>query len=146
MRTKILSQALRALVCVVGLTLAFASSTAHAQFDTGSFVGTVHDSSGATVKGATVTVTNTATSITTKTTTNDEGSYEVPSLRVGSYRISASASGFADAVADNVGISVGVRQRIDLTLQVGGTSTTVEVSNVAIQIEADSSQRGQTIT
>ncbi|WP_345945369.1 TonB-dependent receptor [Granulicella sp. dw_53] len=133
---------LRTLLCVVA---AFTGTAAFAQFDTGSFVGTVHDSSGAAVKGANVTVTNTATGIVSTTTTNENGNYEVPSLRVGSYKISATSTGFAESVADNVAISVGVRQRIDLTLKVG-SQTTVEVSGVAIQIEADSSQRGQTIT
>ncbi len=117
-----------------------------AQYENGSLVGTIHDASGAPLSGAVVTITNTATANTTKTTTNDSGDYEVPSLRVGVYTISASASGFADAVAKNITISVGGRQRIDLTLQVGATQTSVEVSDVAIQIETDSSQRGQTIT
>jgi TonB-dependent Receptor Plug Domain len=69
----------------------------------------------------------------------------VPSLRIGVYTISASAPGFANAVANNITISVGGRERIDLTLQVGATQTSVEVSDVALQIETESSQRGQTI-
>ena len=119
---------------------------AHAQFENGSIVGTIHDSSGAAVPSATITVTNTATGIQNAAASNASGDYEVLSLRVGSYRISASATGFATAVAENVTVSVGNRQRVDLTLQPGQAQTTVEVTDVALQLETDSSQRGQNIT
>ncbi len=132
---------LAALLCLVLLPVA-----ALAQYENGSIVGTIHDASGAAVAGATVTITNSATNISTKVTSSSEGEYEAPSLRVGVYTISASAAGFADAVAKNITVSVGGRQRIDLKLAVSGSQTTVEVSDVALQIETDTSQRGQTIT
>ncbi|HUB20408.1 MAG TPA: TonB-dependent receptor [Acidobacteriaceae bacterium] len=122
------------------------SEVAHAQYEDGSLVGTIRDSSGAVVSGATVSATNTATGITAKTTTTGEGDYEFPSLRTGVYTITATAKGFAQAVAQDITISVGSRQRIDLKLAPGQTTTTVEVSDVALQLETDSSQREQTIT
>jgi Carboxypeptidase regulatory-like domain len=79
-------------------------------------------------------------------TGNGSGDYEVPSVRAGLYRISAAAAGFATAAAENITVSVGNRQRIDLTLKPGQATTTVEVSDVSLQLETDSSQRGQTIT
>ena len=72
-----------------------------------------------------------------QTATNDLGDYEVPSLRVGVYTIKASAPGFSDAVAENITIAVGGRERIDLGLKVGSAQTTVEVTDVAIQIETE---------
>src|SRR6202040_333190 len=57
-----------------------------------------------------------------------------------------SAPNFSDAVAQNITVSVGNRQHIDLTLKVGGTQTTIEVTDVALQIETETSERGQTIT
>ncbi|MGB9029037.1 MAG: carboxypeptidase regulatory-like domain-containing protein, partial [Acidobacteriaceae bacterium] len=119
---------------------------AHAQYEDGSLVGTIRDSSGAVVAGALVSVTNTATGIVEKVTTSGDGDYEFPSLRTGVYTVSATAKGFAEAVAQNITISVGSRQRIDLKLAPGQTQTTVEVSDVALQLETDSSQRGQNIT
>jgi hypothetical protein len=119
---------------------------AHAQYEDGSLVGTIRDTTGAAVSGATIQVVNTATGIESTVTSNGSGDYEVVSLRVGLYKITATASGFATAVADNITISVGSRQRIDLTLQPGQTQTTVEVTDVALQLETDSSQRGQNIT
>ena len=56
------------------------------------------------------------------------------------------APNFTEAVANNITISVGRRQRIDLYLKVGGTETTVEVTDVALQLETETSERGQTIT
>ena len=143
MSSNSLLKVLRTCLCVVAT---LTGTAALAQFDSGSFIGTVRDTTGAAIKGVTVTVTNTGTNISNTTTTSDTGDYEIPSLRVGSYDISASAPGFASAAAKNVGISVGVRQRIDLTLQVGGTATTVEVSDVALQVDTETSERGQTIT
>jgi len=127
------------------LLLVFGLS-AHAQYEDGSLVGTIRDASGAPITGASVTVTNSATGISLQTHTNAAGDYNVPSLRVGVYKISASAGGFSDAVADNITVSVGGRQHIDLSLKVGSAQTTVEVSDVALQLESETSERGQTIT
>ena len=128
------------------LFFSFFCSSLQAQYDNGSLVGTIHDGSGAAVANAAVTITNGATGAVTQVTTNGNGDYEVPSLRSGVYSISASANGFADAVAQNISIAVGGRARIDLTVQVGSTQSSVEVSDVALQLETDSSQRAQTIT
>ena len=70
---------------------AFASVQSHAQYENGSVVGTIKDATGAPIPGASVTITNTATAIATQTKTNGAGDYEVPSLRVGVYTITASA-------------------------------------------------------
>ncbi len=136
---------LSAVFFLAGLIFA-GTPIAQAQYENGSLVGTIRDSSGAVVSGAAVSASNTATGITEKTTSNDTGEYEFPSLRTGAYTISATQKGFAEAIAKNITISVGSRQRIDLRLTPGQTETTVEVSDVALQLETDSSQRGQTIT
>ncbi len=125
--------------------LFFAAGAAPAQYENGSIVGTVHDASGAAVPNAQVTVTNTATAAQTQVKSNGQGEYDVPQLRTGLYTVKVSAAGFADAVARNVTVSVGNRQRIDLQVQAGETQT-VEVSDVALQVESESSQRDQVLT
>ncbi len=131
----------------IALLLVIPSHVAFAQYDDGGLVGTIRDSSGSAVPNATVTVTNDATGVATVVKTNESGDYEVPSLRVGVYTISASATGYAIAEAKSITVSVGARERIDLTLKVGAAeATTVEVSDVALQLETESSQRDQTIT
>jgi hypothetical protein len=132
-------------VCVALLLCVFTTAS-YAQFDNGSLVGTIKDASGAAIAGANVTITNTGTAIATQTKSGANGDYDVPSLKVGTYNVSASAAGFSDAVAKNITISVGGRQRIDLTLAVGGATASVEVSDVALQVETENSQRDQTVT
>ena len=117
-----------------------------AQYDNGSIVGTIHDQTGAVISGATVTVTSLATAAVSTATTGSAGEYNVPDLRVGQYNVVISHAGFADASATNIGVSVGGRQRIDLTLGLSNTATTVEVSGVSLQVETETSERGQTIT
>jgi hypothetical protein len=117
-----------------------------AQYENGSLVGTIRDSSGAPIPNAAVSITNNATAIMAQTKTNGLGDYDVPSLRVGVYSITASAPGFANAEAKDITVSVGGRERIDLSLKVGSEATSVEVTGVALQVETESSQRDQTVT
>ena len=126
--------------------LAISTLSASAQFDSGSFIGTVHDSAGAVVPDATVIVTNPQTGISVTRTTDDSGAWEVPSLHTGTYTVKISHAGFSDAAANELTLSVGARQRVDLTLNAAGSTETVEVSGVALQLETENSERGQTIT
>ena len=117
-----------------------------AQYENGGVVGTIRDPSGAPIAHAKVSVTSAATAAVVHAETNDAGEYDLPQLRVGVYSVAASAPGFSDAVATNITVSVGNRQRIDLALAVGTAQTTVEVNDVNLQLETDQSQRDQTIT
>ena len=129
-----------------GLLIAVFGANAWAQYEDGSLIGTIRDATGAGVGNASITVTNVDTGIATKLNSNASGDYEVPSLRVGVYTIEVSAQGFAPTVAKNIAVTVAGRQRIDLSLRVGATDTTVEVTDVALQIETETSERGQTIS
>lgn len=131
---------------VLALALGVSAPIANAQYEKGSIVGTVHDAAGAAVSGATVTATNVATSISSTSTTNDGGDYEVPELRVGQYNVEVAKPGFASAKATDITVSVGQRQRIDLSLRVGDANTTVEVTGVSLQVQTETSQREQIVT
>jgi hypothetical protein len=120
--------------------------SAIAQYENGSLLGTIRDATGAPIPGADILVVNADTGTTSRAKTDSEGNYDVPQLRVGVYNITATAPGFSKAVAEKITVSVGNRQRIDLSLTVGGTETTVQVTDVAIQPETESSQRDQTIS
>ena len=126
--------------------LSFSAPQLYAQYENGGLVGTIHDATGAPIANAEVKITNDATGVVTATKSNSQGNYDAPELRVGTYSIAASMSGFAPAEAKDITVSVGNRQRIDLTLKIGTTETTVEVSGVALQVETQTSERGQTIT
>jgi carboxypeptidase family protein len=82
---------------LVMLALMLAPSGVFAQTGGGTFgtvLGTVNDESGAVVPKATVTATNEKTGVGRSGTTNSEGSYQIPALLPGSYRVEAEASGF----------------------------------------------------
>ena len=119
---------------------------AHAQYENGSLVGTIRDASGAPIPNADITVVNTATGVSNASKSDSIGNYNLPQLRIGVYTVTATSPGFSSAVAKNISVSVGNRQRIDLSLSIGTTQTTVEVSDVALQVQTESSQRDQAIT
>ena len=130
----------------MALLLVLPAHRAQAQYDTGSLVGVVHDATGAVIPGVKISVVSKATEAVFTAVSGSAGEYEVPSLHTGLYKITAEHSGFGTAVADNITVSVGERQHIDLTLQVGQTATTVEVSDVALQLETENSEREQTVS
>src|SRR5580658_3471245 len=97
---------------LAGLLFLFGSHAARAQFEDGSLVGAIHDTSGAILPNATVSATNNATGITATAVSTSSGDYEFPSLRVGVYTVKAEAKGFSTAVAENISVSVASRTRI----------------------------------
>lgn len=116
-----------------------------AQYDTAAILGNVRDAKGGAVVNAIVTARNLQTGITATTNTGDDGSFILPTLRIGRYRVSAEMTGFAAAVAEEVPLTVNARQRVDLTMQVSAVSETVNVVAVTPLLETDNSSKGQVI-
>src|SRR5687767_15659480 len=91
----------------LGIVLTIAiSGTAHAQFETATVLGTVRDASNAVVPEATVTLTNTATSVAVTKTTNAEGNYEFFTVSAGLYLMTVEKAGFAMAMVENITVQV----------------------------------------
>jgi Carboxypeptidase regulatory-like domain/TonB dependent receptor len=90
-------------------------------------LGTVRDASGAVIAGASVEITNVDTNATTKITTNESGYYEAPYLLPATYNITVSAIGFKKHVQRGFALSVNSRANVDVMLEVGETSDSVEV-------------------
>lgn len=122
------------------------TTLAHAQFETGSITGTVQDKSGGVLPGVTVTVRNVDTGVTQTTVTNDAGTYEFFTLRVGRYELRTELSGFASTTVSDIALAIGNRQRVDVTMGVGELSETVEVLAQGVRLEKDSSQRSSVVT
>ncbi len=116
-----------------------------AQFETAEVLGMVRDAQGRAVSGATVTLSNQATGIQSKTTTDTGGNYDFTRAPVGTYSVSAEAKGFSKAVASDIHVDVEARQRVDLTLQVGEVTQAIEVTGAAPPLETDSSEHDQVI-
>jgi hypothetical protein len=93
----------------------------------GDITGTITDPTGAVVPNAQVHVTNVATGEQKTTVTSSAGSYRVPLLVPGQYRVEVTSAGFSTA-ASNVAVAAGNAAQADLKLQVGQNGTTVEVT------------------
>ena len=98
-----------------------------AQTVTGTIDGTVTDPSGALVPNAQVTATNTATGVVTQATTNGAGVYDIRFLPIGQYEVSVSATGFATQKYPAFALEVNQIAKVDVHLQPGTSTTTVNV-------------------
>src|SRR6266446_3901337 len=107
--------------------------------------GTVSDQSGGVVPQAAISIKNIATDITHTSTTSTAGFYLVPNLLPGSYEIRASARGFSTELQTGITLTVGEKQVLNFTLQVGQIAQTVEVSTEAPTVELASSSISATV-
>ncbi len=131
-----------ALVALVGALL---SHPAHAQSAGATLTGVITDKSGALVNGAKVQIKNLDNGQIREVTTNESGLYSSPNLQPGPYEVKVTASGFTSAVQKGVVLNVGTEQALNITLQVGQVTETVEVSDLTPAIETTSSTVGATV-
>src|SRR6185503_3775107 len=98
---------------------------------------TVKDSSGSLVAGAKVRVVNPETSFLTETVTLADGSYYVPYLTPGNYRVTVNASGFKEFVRDGLSMRSAEVPRVDIVLEVGSVNESVTVSAAASMLNTE---------
>jgi hypothetical protein len=126
---------------VLALLLCACAGIAAAQETTGSINGTVKDTTGAVVKGATVTITDVDKNVVARTTTTgDDGNYSVTPLPVGNYSVTVEAPNFKKAVQTGIKLDVGQRRTVDATLEAGKIEevVTVEAAPVAVELTTPS--------
>ena len=117
---------------------------ARAQFDTATVLGTVTDPTGAVVPHCSVALHNTATGALATITTDERGEFRFVDISIGSYELKVTATGFQPAAAKFV-LTVGARQRVDVSLKVATAATTVTTTAEVTQLETESSERGQVV-
>lgn len=108
------------------LVAGFRSAPALAQVEAGTISGTVHDTSGAVIAGATVTAKNVSTAAVHTVQTGETGQYILPGLAPGIYELTVTSTGFASFKA-RAELTVGGHTSLDAQLSVSGQTTTVEV-------------------
>lgn len=120
------------LFCALTLCAAFvcAQSTATIQ-------GTVTDTTGSAIPGATITVHNIGTGQERTTQTDSTGLYVVPSLPPGTYSVQAKSQGMQNMLANNLVVQVGTTTRQDFTMEVAAASQTIEISAAAPVVESN---------
>jgi len=131
---------LLALWCVLGL-----ASTSAAQDPRGAIAGRVIDSSGGTLPGTTVTVTNTATGTVNTAVSDENGRYSIPFISPGSYDVKVELNGFKRAEQKSVEVRIADRLSLDFTLEVGGLEETILVTAGAPLLETGTASQGQVI-
>lgn len=123
------------------LTLALAlllslGATAFAQEITGNIVGNVRDSSGAAVKGATVTITDDDKALVVRTiVTGEEGEFSAPQLPSGNYSMTVEAPNFKKSVQTGLKLEVNQRRTVDVTLEAGNIAEVVTVAADQVAVE-----------
>lgn len=134
-----------ALLISISAALFCFCSAAGAQVTTGSILGVVHDSTGAVVPGATVRITDTGKGTTSTTKTNADGDYSVEFLIPGTYSVSVEMTGFKRTVSNNIALDIDQKAQINVTLELGGTSETVEVTSTPPLIRLGSAELGEVV-
>src|SRR5262245_47111712 len=119
--------------------------TASAQAVSGTVLGTVKDSSGAVVPGASVTLVNAGTGLTRTVVCDTQGEYVAPLLPTGSYTVSAEMSGFKKVQMANVHLGVDQKVRIDLKLDLGQMTEAVEIQAETPLLQTSSSDLSVTV-
>lgn len=118
---------------------------AYSQQSSASINGTVKDSSGAVVEGATITLTNIGTAVSRSSTSNSAGDYVVIDILPASYSIRVSKPGFSSVTQRQITLNVNQTATYDFTLTVGATQQTVTVEAAAVAIEASTAELGTVI-
>jgi hypothetical protein len=123
-------------VCVTALLPTLVS----AQALYGSVTGTVKDTSGATVPGATVSILNTQTALERTTVTNETGTYNFTNVVPGNYLVKVSLQGFKEFQQTDVPVTLGQVSRVDVALEVGALTETVTVASEAALLQTDKAE------
>ena len=131
-----------AVLCVALLP----ATNANAQQATAKVLGTVSDQQGLVVQGVKVTVTNTATNISSEAITDKTGFYQVLNLPIGTYTVAATHEGFRTVQKTTAPLEINQALRVDLKLEVGSVSEKVVVEGQAEGVETVNPTIGQSIT
>ncbi len=124
-------------------SLAWRGTTAEAQTFRGTILGTVTDSGGLAIAGATVTVKNLDTGLVRTVSTTEDGSYSAPELPIGNYSVTVEKAGFKSGVVKGIRVEVSSERRADVVLQPGEVAQTVVVTGDTLpQVESTSNTLG----
>jgi len=126
---------------VVGTPTAFAQGGV-----TSTLTGTVVDSSGAVIPGASIIVKRADTGVSTESVSNAEGQFTIPALNAGTYTVTASLSGFKTVTVNNVVVNAGVPAGVKVTMEVGGIEEQVVVQAGAEIVKTQASTVSTTLS
>ncbi|MCL5745243.1 MAG: Plug and carboxypeptidase regulatory-like domain-containing protein, partial [Acidobacteria bacterium] len=117
----------------------------NAQTTTGQITGVIQDASKAVIPGAKITASNVQTGLKREASTNDLGYYSFPLLPPGEYKIAAEKEGFRSVTRTGITLNVDDVARVDLVLELGAISSSVEVTAAAAPIERETAAMGTVV-
>ncbi|MGH9839584.1 MAG: TonB-dependent receptor domain-containing protein [Blastocatellia bacterium] len=135
---------MKSLLCIATFFFALAGVVL-AQETRGSITGRVTDASGGVIKDAKVEATNYSNGVTLSSVANESGSYEIPYLLPGKYRVAVLAQGFNKLVRENIELRVNDRLKLDFTLEVGKVTETITITDSNTLVEAGTASIGNVI-
>ncbi|PWU07427.1 MAG: TonB-dependent receptor [Terriglobia bacterium] len=127
------------------LLLAGAGTIGHAQQTTATLLGAITDATGAAVPGVTVQATNLGTNVMRDAQSDASGAFSIPNLAPGNYRVTATKTGFQVARVESVTLQVEQAARLDLQLEVGNITESVNVSASATVLQTENASVGTVI-
>jgi hypothetical protein len=128
---------------LMGLMLVLCAILARAQVDTGTILGTVTDTTGAVIPGATVTLISQETSATLNAKTTTDGRFEFTPLHIGTYNILAEAANFKRLTIQGIKLDIQQQALVNIMLHPGAVSESVEVTEAPELLQTQSSSVGQ---
>src|SRR5271165_3570319 len=117
-----------------------------AQDANGRIFGTVYDQQGAVIAAAQISATNTATQVARTTVADSEGHYQILALPIGNYKVKAEHTGFRTVISAEQKLQINQALRIDIKMEVGAASQTVDVGAEAAPVETVNATLGQSVT
>jgi len=117
-----------------------------AQDATGRVIGVVTDPTGSVVPKAKVTVTNVETRVSRDAVTDGDGAYQILLVPIGAYTVSVEAQGFRKTVTSPQRLEINQSLKVDVSLEVGATTETVQVESSASRVETVNATLGHSVT
>src|ERR1700674_4092310 len=130
---------------LLSLALVAVSLVAQSSTGTATMVGAVIDSTGSVVPGAKITVTNTGAGFVFTSLTTAEGTWYIPNLNPGSYQLRIEAQGFKAYVQNGITLRTAEQPRLDVSLEVGNVTESIQVTGTAPLLETETSTSGQVL-
>src|SRR5690242_16985684 len=128
---------------LVIVALSCACGAAMAQEFRGAIAGRVTEANGAAIASAQVTITNTATNSATNVATDDSGEYRALYLPPGPYTLTVEAKGFKKAIRRGIEVRVGDKLELNVAMEVGAVTESVNITADAPLLETNSASAGQ---
>jgi hypothetical protein len=141
-----LSGASARLLAILGLTVLVCASTARAQTGTAALYGKITDPQGAVLPGVTVTITGTESAVTRTTVTDPTGDYQFLALPPGKYNLKVELASFKTAARDNVPLPVDIRTKVDVAMELGAQTETIEVKGAVSALNMTDASLGNVIS